>query len=79
MVNVPPEGGRKHPEQKFIQVDTRNILFICGGAFDGIERRIASRLNTRAVGYRNNSRAGRWSIRTICWPNVSPQTYARSG
>ena len=51
VVNVPPQGGRKHPEQKFIQVDTRNILFICGGAFDGIERKIAQRLNTRAMGY----------------------------
>jgi len=51
VVNVPPQGGRKHPDQKFIQVNTRNILFICGGAFDGIERKIAQRLNTRAVGY----------------------------
>ena len=51
VVNVPPQGGRKHPEQKFIQVDTRNILFICGGAFDGIEKKIAQRMNTRAVGY----------------------------
>jgi len=51
IVNVPPQGGRKHPEQKFIQVDTRNILFICGGAFDGIERKIASRLNTQVVGF----------------------------
>jgi len=51
VVNVPPQGGRKHPDQKFIRVDTRNILFICGGAFDGIERKIAQRLNTRAVGY----------------------------
>lgn len=48
---VPPNGGRKHPEQKMIPVDTRNILFICGGAFDGIERKIAARLNTRVVGY----------------------------
>ncbi|MFI3303404.1 MAG: ATP-dependent Clp protease ATP-binding subunit ClpX [Rikenellaceae bacterium] len=51
VVNVPPQGGRKHPDQKFIQVNTKNILFICGGAFDGIEKRIAQRLNTRAVGY----------------------------
>ena len=51
IVNVPPQGGRKHPEQKFIQVDTRNILFICGGAFDGIEKRIAQRLNTHVVGF----------------------------
>jgi len=48
---VPPKGGRKHPEQDFIHVDTRNILFICGGAFDGIERKIAQRLNTHVVGY----------------------------
>ncbi|MCQ2349588.1 MAG: ATP-dependent Clp protease ATP-binding subunit ClpX [Paludibacteraceae bacterium] len=51
MVNVPPQGGRKHPEQKMIAVDTQNILFICGGAFDGIEKRIAQRLNTHVVGY----------------------------
>ena len=51
VVNVPPQGGRKHPDQKFIQVDTRNILFICGGAFDGIEKKISQRLNTHVVGY----------------------------
>ena len=51
IVNVPPQGGRKHPEQRMIPVDTRNILFICGGAFDGIEKKIAQRLNTRVVGY----------------------------
>ena len=50
-VNVPPQGGRKHPDQKFIQVNTANILFICGGAFDGIEKKIAQRLNTHVVGY----------------------------
>ena len=54
-VLVPPNGGRKHPEQKMIPVDTKNILFICGGAFDGIERKIASRLNTHVVGYGHNS------------------------
>lgn len=51
IVNVPPQGGRKHPDQKMIQVDTKQILFICAGAFDGIERKIAHRLNTRVVGY----------------------------
>ena len=51
VVNVPPQGGRKHPEQRMIPVDTKNILFICGGAFDGIERKIAQRLNTHVVGY----------------------------
>ena len=51
IVNVPPQGGRKHPEQKMIAVDTKNILFVCGGAFDGIEKKIAQRLNTRVVGY----------------------------
>ena len=51
IVNVPPQGGRKHPEQRMISVDTKNILFICGGAFDGIERKIAQRLNTHVVGY----------------------------
>ena len=54
-VLVPPNGGRKHPEQKMIAVDTRNILFICGGAFDGIERKIAARMNTHIVGYGQNS------------------------
>ena len=51
VVNVPPQGGRKHPEQKMIAVNTKNILFICGGAFDGIEKKIAQRLNTHVVGY----------------------------
>jgi ATP-dependent Clp protease ATP-binding subunit ClpX len=52
-VGVPPQGGRKHPEQKLVQIDTKNILFICGGAFDGIERIISRRLNTSAIGYRS--------------------------
>ena len=51
VVNVPPQGGRKHPDQKYIQVDTKNILFICGGAFDGIEQKIAQRMNTHTVGF----------------------------
>ncbi len=56
VVGVPPQGGRKHPDQKLIQVDTKNILFICGGAFDGIEQRIAARLNTRTVGFHTNEK-----------------------
>lgn len=55
IVNVPPQGGRKHPEQKMIPVDTKNILFVCGGAFDGIERKISQRLNTQVVGYNNSN------------------------
>ena len=57
VVNVPPQGGRKHPDQKMIPVDTKNILFICGGAFEGIERKIALRLNAQVVGYGSNSAA----------------------
>lgn len=59
VVNVPPQGGRKHPDQKMIPVDTKNILFICGGAFDGIDKKIASRLNTRVVGYRSADNSAR--------------------
>lgn len=58
VVNVPPQGGRKHPEARMIPVDTKNILFICGGAFDGIERKIAQRLNSHVVGYSNSARKG---------------------
>ena len=56
VVNVPPQGGRKHPDQKYIQVNTSNILFICGGAFDGIEKKIATRLNTNAIGYGSSAK-----------------------
>lgn len=59
VVNVPPQGGRKHPEQRFVQVNTKNILFICGGAFDGVERKIAQRLNTTVVGYNATKEAER--------------------
>jgi ATP-dependent Clp protease ATP-binding subunit ClpX len=55
-VNVPPQGGRKHPEQKMITVETKNILFICGGAFDGIKRKIANRLQTQVIGYKSTER-----------------------
>ncbi len=55
VVNVPPQGGRKHPDQKYIKVNTKNILFICGGAFDGIERHIRNRMNTNALGFGNST------------------------
>lgn len=72
VVNVPPQGGRKHPDQKMIPVDTKNILFICGGAFDGIERKIAQRLNTRMVGYSAAKVAGTVDLKNIL-KYVSPQ------
>jgi ATP-dependent Clp protease ATP-binding subunit ClpX len=72
IVNVPPQGGRKHPEQKMIQVDTKNILFICGGAFEGIERKIAQRLNTTVVGY-NASRKSDIIDRSNLLQYIAPQ------
>lgn len=72
VVNVPPQGGRKHPEQKFIQVDTNNILFICGGAFDGIERKIAQRLNTQVVGFESVEKRERIDNNNLM-KYVSPQ------
>ena len=72
LVNVPPQGGRKHPDQKMISVDTKNILFICGGAFDGIDRKIAQRLNTRVVGY-NNTRETELIDRDNLMQYIAPQ------
>jgi ATP-dependent Clp protease ATP-binding subunit ClpX len=72
VVNVPPQGGRKHPEQKMIPVDTKNILFICGGAFEGIERKIALRLNTTVVGY-NASRQTEKIDRNNLLQYIAPQ------
>jgi len=72
VVNVPPQGGRKHPEQKMIAVDTKNILFICGGAFEGIERKIALRMNTHVVGYGNGNHVSK-SDRDKLLHFVAPQ------
>ena len=72
IVNVPPYGGRKHPEQRLIPVNTQNILFICGGAFDGIEKRIAQRLNTRVVGY-DTSETTKHIDRNNLLDYISPQ------
>jgi ATP-dependent Clp protease ATP-binding subunit ClpX len=72
VVNVPPQGGRKHPDQKMIPVDTRNILFICGGAFEGIERKIAQRLNAKVVGY-NASRQTDRIERNNLMQYIAPQ------
>jgi ATP-dependent Clp protease ATP-binding subunit ClpX len=72
IVNVPPQGGRKHPEQKMIPVDTKNILFVCGGAFEGIERKIGLRLNTKVVGYKASVEHGKID-RDHLLQYVSPQ------
>ncbi len=72
IVNVPPQGGRKHPEQKLIAVNTKNILFICGGAFDGIERKIANRLNTKVIGYSAAKEADRIERENLL-QYISPQ------
>lgn len=72
VVNVPPQGGRKHPEQKMIAVNTKNILFICGGAFDGIEKKIAQRLNTKIVGYGAQKKADHLD-RNNMMQYISPQ------
>lgn len=72
VVNVPPQGGRKHPDQKMIPVDTKNILFICGGAFDGIERKISQRLNTQVVGFNASKENEQWD-RNNFLQYVAPQ------
>lgn len=72
VVNVPPQGGRKHPEQKMIPVNTKNILFICGGAFEGIEKKIAQRLNTKIVGYGAQKKADNFD-RNNMLQYISPQ------
>jgi len=72
IVNVPPQGGRKHPEQRMIAVDTKNILFICGGAFDGIERKIAQRLNTTVVGF-NSTKETNHIDRSNLLQYIAPQ------
>lgn len=72
MVNVPPQGGRKHPDQKMITVNTNNILFICGGAFDGIEKKIASRMRTQTVGYKMKSEDQEIDLKNL-YKYISPQ------
>ena len=72
VVNVPPQGGRKHPDQKMIAVNTKNILFVCGGAFDGIEKKIAQRLNTHVVGY-NASQASAQVDKSNLMQYIAPQ------
>ncbi|PRY50861.1 ATP-dependent Clp protease ATP-binding subunit ClpX [Arcticibacter pallidicorallinus] len=72
IVNVPPQGGRKHPDQKMIAVNTNNILFICGGAFDGIDRKIANRLKTQTVGYRINDDDANIDLKNL-YKYITPQ------
>jgi ATP-dependent Clp protease ATP-binding subunit ClpX len=72
MVNVPPQGGRKHPDQKMITVNTSNILFICGGAFDGIDKKIANRLRTQTVGYRLKGNDAEVDLKNL-YKYITPQ------
>lgn len=72
-VNVPPQGGRKHPDQKFVEIDTTNILFIAGGAFDGIQRNIAGRLNTQAVGFHGSKRRESQKVQDNLLQYIAPQ------
>jgi len=78
VVNVPPQGGRKHPEQKMIQVDTRNILFVCGGAFNGMDKIIASRLQTNVIGYSSSSSAKQIDTEKIL-QYIAPQDLRKFG
>ena len=77
VVNVPPQGGRKHPEQRFIQVNTQNILFIAGGAFDGIDKKIASRLRTNTIGYNKGTQVE--IDRSNLLQYIAPPTSGHSG
>ena len=77
-VNVPPKGGRKHPDQKFIELDTQNILFIAGGAFDGIEKIISKRLNMQVVGYKNSHKISKTEIKNLL-SFISPQDLKEFG
>ena len=79
IVNVPPQGGRKHPEQRMIPVDTKNILFICGGAFDGIESAIAKRLNSRFVGFATDEKTAKRVDRDDMMSYVAPQDLKKFG
>ena len=72
IVNVPPRGGRKHPDQKFVEINTENILFIAGGAFDGIERIISKRLNLQSVGYNSSSKNSSFNYEDIL-SNITPK------
>jgi ATP-dependent Clp protease ATP-binding subunit ClpX len=73
VVQVPPQGGRKHPEQKMVSVDTKNILFICGGAFDNIDKKIAKRLRTQTIGYRNSTSSDTEVEKENLLKYISPQ------
>lgn len=72
VANVPPQGGRKHPHQEFIQLDTSNILFICGGAFDGLEKIIEDRVGKRSMGFENAVQSKKSAIPANCSSRSSP-------
>src|SRR5690606_1971376 len=78
VVNVPPQGGRKHPDQKMIAVNTHNILFICGGAFDGIQKKIANRLRTQTIGYKVNQEEADIDLNNL-YKYITPQDLKNYG
>ena len=79
VANVPPQGGRKHPHQDFIQINTTNILFICGGAFDGLEKIVEERIGKRSIGFGSEARHGQRRREAAFWSGSCPRICSSTG